>query len=272
MVSRVKLREITATLASAGVFDPVFEAREILREYAGDAALMGGELTESALERIDDTVRRRITGEPLQYIFGQWEFYGYPFSVGEGVLIPRPETEMLVDIAADRLDSDSTVLDLCSGTGCIPISIALKTGARCYAVELYDKAFGFLERNIALNNAPVTALKADARDNSLFPGITFNAIFSNPPYLTDEEMSSLPREVAHEPETALAGGSDGLGFYRTLIPAWAPRLAPGGFIAVEIGETQGRAVSQIMSDSRLRPGVLKDPAGLDRVVMGEMTR
>ena len=267
--SQEKLKSIASTLASAGVFGPAFEAREIIREYAGSAALVGGELSGSSLAAIDAAVSRRIAGEPLQYIFGMWEFYGYPFYVGEGVLIPRPETELLVDIAEQRLDSGSTVLDLCSGTGCIPISIALKTGAKCYAVEMYDAAFGYLTRNIALNNAVVTAVQADARDGTLFPGVTFDAILSNPPYLTDAEMLSLRREVSHEPETALAGGSDGLDFYRAIIPAWAGRLKSGGFMAVEIGETQSAAVSEIMRDAGLLPETVKDYSGLDRVVIGE---
>lgn len=263
-----KMNEITKTLASAGVFDPVFEVREILREYAGNAALTGGELSAEALASIESAVSRRVTGEPLQYIFGRWEFYGYPFYVGEGVLIPRPETELLVDIAAMRLGNGCTALDLCSGTGCIPVSIALKTGAKCYAVELYDAAFSYLERNIALNAADVTAVKADACDGTLFGDMRFDLITSNPPYLTAAEMRSLMREVAFEPETALAGGGDGLYFYRRIIPAWSGRLADGGTLAVEIGETQGEAVSEIMRSAGLKPRIIKDYSGLDRVVTG----
>ena len=264
-----KLNEIKQTLASAGVFDPAFEAREILREYAGSAAFAGGELPAEAAAAADCAVSRRIKGEPLQYIFGKWEFYGYPFYVGEGVLIPRPETELLVDIAVGRLGRGSTLLDLCSGTGCIPVSIALKTGAKCYAVELYDAAFDYLGRNIALNSADVTAVKADACDGTLFGNMKFDMITANPPYLTEDEMRSLMREVAYEPETALSGGSDGLYFYSRIIPAWAERLADGGAIAVEIGETQGEAVSEIMRSAGLEPRIIKDYSGLDRVVAGE---
>ncbi len=272
VIAARKITEIAETLASeAGVFDPTFEAREIVREYAGDGELFGGTLTKEQLDLIDAAVSRRLTGEPLQYIFGKWEFYGFPFYVGEGVLIPRPETELLIDIAEKRLGKGKTALDLCSGTGCIPISIALKTGAKCYAVELYDAAFGYLERNIALNGADVTAIKADALDGTLFGDTEFDAIFSNPPYLTGGEMKKLQREVSREPETALYGGEDGLDFYRALIPAWKGRLKPGGFMAVETGETQGEAVSEIMQIAGLIPDVIKDYAGLDRVVIGENT-
>lgn len=265
------IQEITKALAQAGVFDPLFEAREILREYAGDGALMGDALTEEQYRAVKNAVSRRVTGEPLQYIFGKWEFYGFPFYVGKGVLIPRPETELLVDIAVRRVRGGDKVLDLCSGTGCIPISIALKTGAECYAAELYGDAFSYLERNIALNNkAAVTAVNADALDGSLFGDIKFDAIISNPPYLTKSEMNGLQREVAFEPETALYGGDDGLDFYRALIPLWAKRLSKNGFFAVETGETQGEAVSAIMRAVGLSPEIKKDAAGLDRVVIGNV--
>lgn len=266
----LKISETTKALASgAGVFDPAFEAREIVREYAGDSALFGGTLTGEQETLVDAAVTRRLKGEPLQYIFGKWEFYGFPFYVGEGVLIPRPETELLVDLAVKRLGKGAVALDLCSGTGCIPISAALKTGAKCYAVELYDAAFSYLERNIALNGADVTAVKADALDGTLFGDTQFDAVFSNPPYLTGAEMKSLMREVAYEPETALYGGEDGLDFYRALIPVWSGRLKEGGFMAVETGETQGEAVSAAMRAAGLKPEVIKDFAGLDRVVVGE---
>ena len=265
----VKISEIQKTLASAGVFDPAFEAREIVREYAGSSALFADSLTAESIRRMDEAVSRRLNGEPLQYIFGEWEFYGFPFYVGEGVLIPRPETELLVDIAAEHLHKGSTALDLCSGTGCIPISISLKTGAKCWAVELYDEAFSFLTRNIALNNADVTAVQGDARDGTLFGDMRFDAIFSNPPYLTGAEMQTLMREVAYEPETALYGGTDGLDFYRAIIPAWAGKLAEGGIFAVETGETQGGAAADIMRDAGLTPEIVKDHSGLDRVVVGK---
>ena len=260
---------IKNALASAGVFDPAFEAREIIREYTGRPLPLTGAISPEEERLIDAAVRRRLTGEPLQYIFGSWEFYGLPFIVGEGVLIPRPETELLVDIAVERLNKDSTVLDLFSGTGCIAISVAKSVGARCFAVELFDAAFGYLKRNIGYNEAGVDAIQADACDGTLFGDIRFDAIFANPPYITEAEMRELPRNVRYEPETALCGGRDGLDPYRAMIPAWAGRLAEGGFMAVETGETQGAAVSEIMRENGLRPEVIKDFAGHDRVVLGK---
>ncbi len=261
---------IKQALASAGVFDPMFEAREIMKEYTGYGAFFPERtISDETAELINAAAARRTSGEPLQYIFGRWEFYGYPFLVGKGVLIPRPETELLVDLACERLKKGDIFLDLCSGTGCIAVSAALKTGAGCRAVELYDEAFSYLERNIALNGAPVEAVKADALDGALFGDELFDAILSNPPYLTGDEMNTLMREVTFEPGTALFGGDDGLSFYRSIIPLWSKRLKKHGFMAVETGETQGAAVSEIMRLSGLFPKVIKDHSGLDRVVIGE---
>lgn len=270
MIKPRMLADIRKKLTAAGIADPMFEAQEIVKEYCGGEIRIGnGEpMSEISLARINTAVERRCKGEPLQYIFGKWEFYGYPFYVGEGVLIPRPETELLVDLAVKRLNAESTVLDLFSGTGCVAVSIALKTGAKCYAVELHDAAFSYLERNIELNKADVKARKADACSRH-FPLVKFDAIFANPPYITDEEMKSLMREVRYEPETALCGGADGLDYYRKFIPVWSERIKDGGFMACEIGETQGEAVSVIMREAGLKPDIMKDLAGHDRVVVGE---
>ena len=266
-----KFRAIKQALADAGAFDADFEAREIIREYTGRALPLTGDISADEERMIDEAVRRRKTGEPLQYIFGKWEFYGLPFYVGEGVLIPRPETELLVDTASERLNAGSTALDLFSGSGCIPVSIAKTTGARCFAVELHDAAFGYLKRNIALNGVEkqVTAVQADACDGTLFGDMRFDCISANPPYVTEAEMRELPENVRYEPETALFGGRDGLDFYRKFIPAWVGRLADGGVMAVETGETQGEAVSEIMRENGLKPAIIKDYAGLDRVVLGK---
>ena len=263
-------KELMRILSENNIYSPSFEAGEIISFVMGSSKLRlpSEVVTDEQLSRMLEIAEKRAEGVPLQYIFGEWEFYGYPFYVGEGVLIPRPETELLVDIALKYCNKESKVLDLCSGTGCIPISINLKTGADCYAVELYDEAFGYLKRNIALNNAKVTAIQADALDGSLFAGVVFDAIFSNPPYLTAAEMEELQKEVSYEPSTALFGGEDGLDFYRGIIALWSGRLIKGGIFAVEIGETQGEAVSAIMQQNGLSAGIIKDYSGLDRVVLG----
>ncbi len=268
MNGRQKAAEIAAVLKKAGVYDPGYEAGEIIREVCGAHPLQVMEITPEQCRRAEEITAERIKGRPLQYIFGKWEFYGYEFFVGEGVLIPRPETELLVDIAVKNLNKNSVMLDLCSGTGCIPIACAMETGCKAYAVELYDKAFSYLEKNIAHNKADVTAVRGDALDNSHLEGVQFDAIFSNPPYLTGEEMENLQPEVKHEPETALYGGEDGLDFYRKLFVLWKPRLKNGGIFAVEVGDAQGGQVKKLMEEAGFTAEVITDLQGIGRVVCG----
>ena len=268
MNGRQALTEISEMLKNAGVFDPKYEAGEIVREICKAHPLMITDIPENQLSEMKKIAGKRAEGYPLQYIFGKWEFYGYEFFVGEGVLIPRPETELLVDIAVKKLNKNSVILDLCSGSGCIPVSCTKETGCKAYAVELYDKAFSYLQKNIAHNNADVTAIKGDALDNSHFAGVEFDAVFSNPPYLTREEMISLQREVKHEPETALFGGDDGLYFYRQLFSLWKCRLKKTGFFAVEVGDKQAEAVRAIMESEGFSTEIVNDYQEIGRVVVG----
>lgn len=267
MTGRQAAAAIAEILEKAEVFDPNFEGTEIFKEICKCHPLTAKDVTEEQLSEMKKIAEKRAEGFPLQYIFGKWEFYGYEFFVGEGVLIPRPETELLVDIAKERLNKNSIILDLCSGSGCIPVACSKETGCKAYAVELYDKAFSYLEKNIAHNKADVTAIKGDALDNTHFEGVIFDGIFSNPPYLTKEEMENLQREVKHEPETALFGGEDGLDFYRQLFFLWKPRLKDGGFFAVEVGDGQAEAVRLLMEAEGFKTEIIKDYQEIGRVVL-----
>lgn len=269
MNGRMKAAEIAELLKSAEVTEPAYEAAEIIKEVCGKHPLAVSDITPVQSEKIHSITEQRLTGMPLQYIFGKWEFYGYPFYVGKGVLIPRPETELLVDIAVKYSDKNSHVLDLCSGSGCIPVSVVKETGCTAYAVELYPEAFSYLKKNILENNASVTAINGDALDNSHFSGITFDCILSNPPYLTAKEMSELQKEVRHEPETALYGGEDGLDFYRRIFSLWRCRLKNGGIFAVEVGDRQAEAVLSIMTAEGFSAEIIPDYNGINRVVMGK---
>ncbi len=268
MNGREKSAEISALLKTAEVIDPDYEAAEIIKEVCGGHPMVISSIDEAMSEKINHIVKKRIKGEPLQYIFGKWEFYGYEFFVEKGVLIPRPETELLIDIAKERLNKNSVVLDLCSGSGCIPAAINKEIGCKTYAVELYPEAFAYLTKNIRHNGADVTAVKGDALDNSHFKGVTFDAVFSNPPYLTAAEMEELQREVRHEPSTALFGGNDGLDFYRQLFSLWKPRLKKGGIFAVEVGDRQGEAVKALMEAENYTAEIINDYNGIGRVVLG----
>ena len=195
------------------------------------------EVDSVCAEKFLSLVERRSNGEPLQYILGKWEFMGLPFYVGEGVLIPRPETEMLVEFALDFLKDkkNPVVIDLCSGSGCIAISVAKHLpNAKVYAVEKSDLAFPYLKKNIWLNCVfNVSAVHGDIFDSTLLSDIKPDLILSNPPYIRSPEIASLQSEVRNEPSMALDGGEDGLIFYREIANGWLDRLGTGGAIAVE---------------------------------------
>jgi len=182
--------------------------------------------------------------------------------VGRGVLIPRPETELLVDLAKEYCNRNSTVFDLCAGTGCIGIAIAKETGCEVTAIEKSDEAVVYLKQNVALNNVDIKIIQADILEN------TYNAdcILINAPYLSKAEMQSLQKEVTHEPESALFGGDDGLGFYRSFFERWSEALTRAAFVACEVGDTQAEAVCEMMRGIGLNPQVKRDYNGIDRVV------
>lgn len=213
----------------------------------------------------EQSVRRRLAeGEPLQYILGEWEFYGLPFKVGKGVLIPQPDTEILVEQALNFVGSHSNVLDLCSGSGCIAIAINKMSGAKTTAVELYDEALCYLYQNITLNNAHVDVIKADVLQP---PTINekFDVIVSNPPYISYSEKHTLSKEVLNEPHTALFAEDDGYQFYHAL-KKYIPLLKEGGHFLFEIGYKQAEGAMEIFK--QYEPEIIKDYSGNDRVIMG----
>ncbi|MDR0222501.1 MAG: HemK family protein methyltransferase [Oscillospiraceae bacterium] len=248
-------REIEEILLKAGVENASQEANWLVKHGKGD---------------VRDMVNRRINGEPLQYIIGEWEFYGYVFKVGEGAFIPRPETELLVDAAKEH--APELVLDLCAGTGCVGIALAKETGCKVAAVEKSAKAFGYLKRNITLNNAEsrVKAIKGDVlnlrRD---FQG--FDCVLINAPYLSAREMAALQKEVTYEPYEALYGGGDGLEFYRGFFGVWGRFLKGAKLFACEVGDGQAGRICRLMRDIGLSPKIKKDFNKINRVVYSTQT-
>lgn len=197
---------------------------------------------------------RRIAGEPLQYILGQWEFMGLTFLVGKGVLIPRPETEMIVEAALDFIkDKTSPVIfDLCSGSGCIGISIAAaRPDSIVYLIEKSNDALFFLRKNVLLNKTKnVHVLESDIfYDFDVVNGLTPDLIVSNPPYIESESIPFLQREVLEEPQMALDGGKDGLDFYRAISENWISMLKINGAVIVECGENQGERICSIFKQN-----------------------
>ena len=218
-------------------------------------------------------IERRISGEPTQYLTGTREFYGRPFAVDPRVLIPRPETELLVDAALEAIPKDAPyrVLDLCTGSGCVAVTLAAeRSNATVFATELSPAACEVARSNAATLKVGdrVRVLEGDLF-GPLERGSLFHVVVSNPPYVPSEEIAALAAEVRREPRMALDGGRDGLEITRRLAdqaPSW---LEPGGMLAVEISEGQGPEAQRLLQSAGLvRAGLRKDLSRLDRLVFG----
>lgn len=273
--------EVEKELKNAGIEDFSFETSVIFEETYGrdfSKELMLGRLEREPSQRekeiIDSCVKRRIAGEPLQYIIGKWEFYGMEFAVGKGVLIPRQDTELLIDTALSVLSgvNQAKILDLCSGTGCIPIVLKEKLpDSTVMAAELYDGAYEYLRINTAAYGDMVESFKIDVLDEKSADGFdNLDLITCNPPYLTAEDMASLQKELEAEPSTALYGDRDGLKFYRIIPKIWRSSIKSGGHILFETGCSQAESVSSILAASGYEDiKVIKDYCGKDRAVIGK---
>ena len=249
----------------AGVESPKISAKELVNKFAQD-------ITEETIQKLEELANRRIAGEPLQYLLGEWDFFGRTFSVGEGVLIPRQDTETLVETVLDFVDKKDikSVIDLCSGSGCI--GITLKKEKPDLEVSLLEKseiAFEFLLKNVEQLGVDVETYNADLFDFSCEQ--KFDLIVSNPPYIKSSVMPTLSPEVHCEPTMALDGGQDGLIFYREIIGNWKNQLNKDGVIAVEIGYDQAQEVEKIFLDNGFCDiNIVKDICGMQRVVFGTL--
>ncbi len=241
-------------------------------------ALRGQECPAPERERdFLKAVEERAARRPLQYILGEWEFMGLSLRVGEGVLVPREDTAVLAETLAERLQGvpEPVGVDLCAGSGAVALGLCtLLPHAKLTCLELSEQAFSYLEQNLAAYpQYKICAKVGDVLRKETaesFPPQSLDFIASNPPYIPSKELSILQPEVQREPAMALDGGEDGLVFYRALCALWLPRLKPGGILAVEIGEDQGKAVSALFASHGLTKIELRqDWAGLDRCVAGE---
>ena len=264
-------------LMSSGVEDFGFEARVIIRHITGfdnKKILLNynNVLTDYQTEMLNKIIARRKERYPLQYILGEWEFYGLKFKVGEGVLIPRPDTEILVDTALQLIKDIETpkVLDLCAGSGAIGIAVSgNRPDSEVYLLEKSQTAIGYLVQNIALNKTT----NAKSISGDVFAGDLsdkkYDLIVSNPPYIKSDDMKTLQTEVKYEPAMALDGGNDGLDFYKAIVGKYSNSLNNGGSICFEVGINQAEDVKKLLVGAGLS-GVdtAKDLNGIDRVVFG----
>ena len=265
-------REFADLLHESGIPDAEFDARCMFEQVTGKKLEQITSLSDLERLRIYEMGAHRIEGQPLQYILGEWEFFGMRLFVGEGVLIPRPDTEVLVETVLEccRDQQKPRILDLCTGSGCIALALQKHLPrAEVHALDVSEAALAYARRNIAYHKLPVHLHQGDA----LIPQDMgeFDVIVSNPPYLTSDEMQHLQPEIQHEPASALDAGADGLLFYRGITLLWKHSLHPGGMLAFEIGEQQGEDVSGILRQHGFTGiRVIQDYAHHDRVVIGNV--
>ncbi len=233
------------------------------------------EISENDILEFNKLIEKRAGGYPLQYIAGEWDFFGLTFYVNEGVLIPRPETEHIADEACEFLKGkkDLTVFDLCSGTGCIGLSAAFyNRSAKIYLFDIEEAALECSKKNknrYSLDNVFIlnyNVLKGFNGDILPVPDV----ILCNPPYVSENEYYGLEREIFYEPKAAIVGGSDGLMFHRAVIEKWLPYLNKNGFFMLECGENQSKKVLSYLEPFKPRFDIKTefDLYGMERFVLG----
>ena len=273
------IRESVFKLQEAGIADAKTDTF-LLLEAAADITKAeylldpDKQLTASEYELFDGFLKRRMQHEPCQYIIGHTEFYGLSFLVNEHVLIPRQDTELLVEEALKTTAEDSRVLDLCTGSGAVAVAIKhSRPDAAVTALDISKDALETAKKNAEQNGCEIEFLGSDLFEE-LGAERKFDVIVSNPPYISETEYETLMPEVKdHEPSLALLAGEEGLDIYRRLITE-APRyLVKGGALLVEIGCSQAEAVSRLFKENGFKEiKVTKDLADLDRVVRGTLSR
>ncbi len=271
------LKSARLELHDAGIENADEEARWLIESMPGmtrEYIVLNPEADVPFEKEYLELIERRGRGEPLQYILGEWDFYSETFLVGRGVLIPRAETELLVDFACEYLAQNpgATVVDLCAGSGCVGLCVAKRNPlSQVYLIEKYPDALEYLRRNenrFSLNNT--TVLQGD-----IFDGLSsFNIpapllLLSNPPYVPKAQVQTLSREVRQEPFTALDGGDDGLDFFRAIASGWLKDM-PLSAAAVECGEDQADAIMDIFADVCGELSALTDFNNIKRAVIARV--
>lgn len=274
--------DLRTMLKRAGVEEATRSARELVCTAAGktkeellrDGALYAApEVEHNAYE----LARRLLSGEPVAYLVGEWEFYGLPLDISPAVLIPRPDTEVLASEVIEKAKDlpECRALDLCAGSGCIGLALAAHVPhARVLLGEIDDEALKICRQNIRRNSltARVTGMRLDARQKPSRNLGEFHIIVSNPPYIPTADIDTLDTSVKdHEPRLALDGGADGLDFYRAIIEKWRDALTKGGMLLFEVGIGQADEVLRMMRANGFGDvQIVKDLNGIPRVVFGTL--
>ncbi len=274
--------DIRQQLRRAGVEAATLEARELVcfgtNKSREELQRDGGLYASPELERqVRQLVDRRLAGEPVAYLIGEWEFYGLPLDISSDVLIPRPDTETLAEEAIRycRTLGECRVLDLCAGSGCVGLAVGAQVSqAKVVLGEISDAALKICRQNIRRNglSGRVVPLRADAREKPDKTLGEFQCIVSNPPYIPRGDIGGLDGSVRdYEPHLALDGGEDGLDFYRSITEKWRDCLSAGGRLYFEVGIGQADQVLRIMRAQGFGDiQIVKDARGVARVVFGTL--
>jgi release factor glutamine methyltransferase len=274
--------DIRRELRCAGVEEATLEARELVcfgtDKTRDELTRDGGLYASPEIERrVRNLVDRHLAGEPVAYLIGEWEFYGLPLDISSDVLIPRPDTEVLVEQALEYLKplGECRVLDLCAGSGCIGLAVASQVPqSRVVLGEYFEGPLRICRQNIRRNglSGRVVPMQVDALGEPERALGEFNCIISNLPYLPQADIETLDVSVKdYEPLTALDGGEDGLDFYRNIAEKWKNILVPGGKMFFEVGIGQADSVLRIMRAQGFGDiQIVRDLAGIPRVVFGTL--
>ena len=267
---------LTETLAAAGIGDREtckYEAAILLEHFCGVNRAMLPLRREEMFhsEELFLAVAKRCEHYPLQYLIGEWQFCTETYTVTSDCLIPRMDTEILVEAADELLPENGRFIDLCTGSGCIAVSLlAARPDASGVAVDLYDRTLALAEHNAERNGVHTRLgfLRADVLTLSFMEELgLFDLILSNPPYIPTEVVDTLSPEVHSEPRAALDGGKDGFDFYRVLIAEYPRYLKAGGRMILEIGYDQGEGITALAEQAGLICTLRKDLGGNDRVAI-----
>ena len=304
-----KLKEARKLLGTSGIEDAVREAELIISHCLGIDRLTlyrdNPWIPKDTISRIDALLQRRTKREPLQYILGHMEFYGLKIRIGSGVLIPRPETELLAEEAIKTVKCEAlgvmrkakyseqtlnsslithysslSILDLCTGTGCLALALAKEfPEAQVYGTDTSEIAIGYAKENAKLNGIKnVSFMKGSLfypiKKNlkSQISNLKFDLIISNPPYIRKNDIKSLQPEIKDwEPLEALDGGENGLDYYRAITPEAKNYLKEGGYLMFELGNNQADAVRKMAEDTGfINISLIKDYAGIERILITKL--
>lgn len=265
----MKLSEAQRILADAGIESARHDAAEIFELIGGHkkSEMLFSDI-ETDDERVISAIMRRAERKPLQYLTGREFFYNEVYEVNESVLIPRPDTEILVEYACANIPEGARFADLCTGSGCVGISTLKNTvGTSAVLADISLDALSVAKRNALANGVLERAelVQLDVLCESL-EGELF-AVLSNPPYVKDAVYKTLEKEIFHEPSIAFLGGEDGCDFYREITRKYKNKISEAGFIAYEIGYDQGESLEKIAEREGMSCEIIKDYSGNDRVAV-----